>query len=156
MNNNDHSTTVWPPQGPSFYCCMLMHGLLFWFSCMDDCGLKFSDIFFFFYRFACNSNLQLILRVYSLRVHNIWKDLRESLHSTAILASAVISHLYASKRTTDWATRILLFTVRMSRNAWNIWKSPVIPGKEGCLSLVSICFTYKNSSTVCSEIIWIS
>lgn len=62
--------------GPSFYCCMWIH---IWFSCVDDCGLKFSDIFLPLHTidFPCNSNLQLILRVHSLKVRSIWKDWRE-------------------------------------------------------------------------------
>ena len=68
------------------------------------------------------------------------------------LLSPVISHLHACKR-----TRTLLFTQwEWTEMHETFLKSPVIPGKPGCRSLVSVCFTYRNSSMVCTEIIWIS
>lgn len=68
------------------------------------------------------------------------------------LLSPVISHLHACK-----PTRTLLFTQwEWTEMHETFLKSPVIPGKPGCRSLVPVCFTYRNSSVVCTEIIWIS
>lgn len=106
----------------------LIHNTLFAFFTAVQVGTGFCGsklycdwlLFLFFeFSFLCILHLHLILHFYSFCIKSgidyciLYSKSNGSIEKGtrhAILVSTVISHLYARKWTTDWATRILPFT----------------------------------------------